>query len=58
MQKVIGLYNDHNNTVVRQMNQYLKEHPDYRIAMLHDLETEDGKSLIVVFDVVEKGGDV
>ena len=52
-QKVIGIYNENNNTVVRQINQYLKENPKQSVAMMHNTETEDGTCLIVVFDVTE-----
>lgn len=52
-QKVIGIYNEHNNSVVRQINQYLKENPGQSVAMMHNTETEDGTCLIVVFDVTE-----
>lgn len=52
-QKVIGIYNEHNNTVVRQLNQYLKENPEQSVAMMHNTETVDGTCLIVVFDVTE-----
>lgn len=54
MQKAIGLYEDGNNTICQQLNEYLKK--GYTVSHMLPAVSADGEYVMFVLNIPEKEG--